>query len=315
MANKHMTITNDHQPVLLTEAIQGLSLKADGYYIDATFGRGGHSQEILKHLNQHGHLLAMDRDADAIKQARIIAAQEPKLSVQHNAFSQLKRHMGELNLAGKVDGILADLGVSSPQLDQAIRGFSFNKNGPLDMRMDKQQTINAKDWLNKAKEKDIADILKNYGEERYAKRIARAITEFRKTEAITETLQLASIIAKAHPAWEKHKHPATRSFQAIRIHINQELAELQTLLNDALDILKPKGRLVIISFHSLEDKIVKRFFQKEAKGDDLPSSIPITVDQIKPKLKIIGKPIKASSDENKENIRARSAILRIAEKI
>ncbi|WP_289281851.1 MULTISPECIES: 16S rRNA (cytosine(1402)-N(4))-methyltransferase RsmH [unclassified Methylophaga] len=306
---------SEHLPVLLSETIQGLSVKADGKYLDATFGRGGHSRAILALLSDNGRLLGLDRDPQAIKTGQALATKDPRFSIEHGNFSELNTAVHARLWQGNVDGILMDIGVSSPQLDDAERGFSFMKDGPLDMRMNPEAGLSAAEWLATADMDEIADVIKTLGEERYGKRIARAIVETRDEHPITTTKQLADLVDKASPSRDKFKHPATRTFQAIRIFINNELEELTTALEQALDVLAVGGRLAVISFHSLEDRIVKRFFRDEARGDDLPSHFPVTVDQLNPRLKVIGKAIKASEEEIKLNPRARSAVLRIAEKL
>ena len=308
----------EHITVLLHEAVNGLALKENGIYIDGTFGRGGHSRLILSQLSANGRLIAVDRDPRAIAEAEKI--QDPRFHIEHNSFSHIPDICQKLNLVGKIDGILLDLGVSSPQLDEAERGFSFMKDGPLDMRMDTTQGLSAAEWLKQVSVDDLTWVLKTFGEERFAKRIATAIVEFNKsavkngTECLSRTSQLAELIAQAVPFKDKHKHPATRSFQAIRIYIN---AELDGVLNSALDMLAPEGRLSIISFHSLEDRMVKHFMRKQSKGEDIPRGLPLREDQIQrnQKLKIIGKAIQPSEAEISANPRSRSAVLRIAERV
>lgn len=304
-----------HKPVLLEEALTALKIKPDGIYVDGTFGRGGHSQAILELLGSDAKLLAFDKDPQAIATANTIAANDPRLHVKQGSFTQLKASINELGWQGKVDGIFLDLGVSSPQLDDAERGFSFQYDGPLDMRMDPEHGMSASQWLASADEKDIMQVLFDYGEERFARRIARAIVEKRQEQPISTTKQLASIVAAANPSHEKGKNPATRSFQAIRIFINQELDDLKTCLSQAVDLLAPGGRLVVISFHSLEDRIVKRFMREQSKGDDYPLDLPVTHVQLNQRMKIIGKAVKAGRAELQENPRARSAVMRIAERI
>lgn len=306
---------SEHMPVLLTETISALAIQADGFYVDGTFGRGGHSRAILAQLSDKGRLLGLDRDPDAIKAGNKLAEQDARFAITHCPFSELEKAVHGRLWQGKVNGILLDIGVSSPQLDEAERGFSFMKDGQLDMRMNPQAGISAAEWLATAQMEEIASVLKNLGEERYGKRIARAIVEARDIAPITTTKQLAELVDKASPSREKHKHPATRTFQAIRIYINNELEELKVALEQAVEVLAIGGRLAVISFHSLEDRIVKRFFREQAKGDDLPSHFPITADQLNPRLKIIGKAIKASEHEVLANPRARSAVLRVAEKL
>ena len=304
-----------HTPVLLEEVLSGLDLRPEGLYIDATFGRGGHSMAILNRLNQEGRLLVFDKDPVSIELAHSLAAQDKRIEVVHASFRDIEAHARSRGLAGGVDGILFDLGVSSPQLDDAERGFSFMREGELDMRMDPGTGISAAEWLNNEKLEEIVRVLKEYGEERFAKRIARKIVERREDEKITHTLQLAELICDAVPRREKDKHPATRSFQAIRIYINSELEDLRQALASVDDILSVGGRLAVISFHSLEDRIVKRYMRKQSSGDDFPPDLPVTADQIKAKMKVLGKPVKPGAKELEANPRARSAILRIAEKL
>jgi 16S rRNA (cytosine1402-N4)-methyltransferase len=306
---------SQHLPVLLNETIAALSVKADGKYVDATFGRGGHSRAILAQLSDKGRLLGLDRDPQAIATGQQLAQEDPRFSIEHCTFSTLASAAHARLWQGSIDGILMDIGVSSPQLDDAGRGFSFLKEGPLDMRMNPDAGISAAEWLATAEMDDIAHVLKTLGEERYGKRIARAIVETREHTPITTTTQLAELVDKASPSREKHKHPATRTFQAIRIYINNELDELTTALEQALDVLAVGGRLAVISFHSLEDRIVKRFFRDQARGDDLPSHFPVTADQLNQRVKIVGKAIKAGDAELATNPRARSAVLRVAEKL
>lgn len=304
-----------HQPVLLNAAMEALEIKPAGYYVDATFGRGGHSQEILNRLGPEGRLLAVDRDPQAVEEAKRKFAGEKRLEIRRGPFSMLGQIIQELGQGKKIDGVLLDLGVSSPQLDDAGRGFSFRQTGPLDMRMDPDSGESAADWLNRADEADIARIIKEYGEERFARRIARLIVEERETQPLETTGQLASICARAVRTREKGKDPATRTFQAIRIYINRELDEITNVLPQAVEMLRTGGRLVIISFHSLEDRIVKRFLQKASKGDDYPLDLPVTADALRPSLRIVGKLVKADEDEVGRNPRARSAVLRVAERM
>ena len=301
--------------VLLQEAVDSLVADDGGLYIDGTFGRGGHSKAILDRLDSKGRLLVFDKDPDAIMTAKELQQSDSRVEVFPGSFTRITEVAEEHNLTGSISGILLDLGVSSPQLDDASRGFSFMKDGPLDMRMDSNTGITAEEWLASASEKSIAQILKEYGEERYAKRIAKAIVEERHTQAIVQTAQLAEIIKVAHPNWDKHKHPATKSFQAIRIFINRELEELKVLLDSVIELLAVGGRLVIISFHSLEDRLVKRFIQQQCSGDDFPVDLPITDDKLNRRMKKINKAVKASDEEVRCNPRSRSAVMRIAEKI
>lgn len=292
----------------------GLALKPNGIYIDGTFGRGGHSRAILANLQQ-GRLIAMDKDPAAIEAGQKLMATDARFTIHNDSFASLKQLVQQLDCLGKVDGILLDLGVSSPQVDEAERGFSFKLDGPLDMRMDPHSGQSASAWLVVADEKEIAGVLKEYGEERFAKRIARAIVNARLEAPIDTTKRLAAIVAEANPKWEPGKDPATRSFQAIRIFINQELDDLKTCLDDVLEILAPGGRLVVISFHSLEDRIVKRFIRDQARGDEYPPDFPITHVQLNVRMKTVGKAVKAGKAEVQSNPRARSAVMRTAEKL
>lgn len=303
-----------HQPVLLDEVLEALAIKPDGIYIDATFGRGGHARAILNLLGAKGRLLAVDRDPVAVEFARTNFADDARFSIVHGAFSQLEQIAKDAQIIGKVDGVLVDMGVSSPQLDDPQRGFSFLQDGPLDMRMDTTQGKTAAEWLATAKEADIATVLREYGEERHAKRIAGAIVRERSVEAIQTTGRLAAIVKEANPSWERTKHPATRAFQAIRIFINQELAEIPLLLEQVLDVLAVGGRLVVLSFHSLEDRIIKRFIRQHSRGEQLPINLPVVFAKTKPRLQSLGR-VKAEDSELAVNPRARSAILRIAEKL
>ncbi|MEQ8955387.1 MAG: 16S rRNA (cytosine(1402)-N(4))-methyltransferase RsmH [Gammaproteobacteria bacterium] len=310
-----MTETAGHETVLKESAVAALNIRTQGAYVDATFGRGGHSKAILDQLGDQGSLLVLDRDPDAITVANLMAEGDSRMTVSHCDFSQLGKATREWNNEGVVDGILFDLGVSSPQLDNAERGFSFMRSGPLDMRMNPMQGISAAEWLNTAPENEIAEILFRLGEEKHARRMARAIVAQRALAEISSTGQLAEIVKQANPAWERDKHPATRAFQAIRIHINDEIAQLESALEQALQLLKPGGRLVVISFHSLEDRIVKKFMAKQTKGDSFPRHLPVTADLLKPRLKTIGKKIRADAVEVSLNPRARSAVMRVAEKL
>ncbi|MGP7646096.1 16S rRNA (cytosine(1402)-N(4))-methyltransferase RsmH [Klebsiella pneumoniae] len=301
-----------HTTVLLDEAVNGLNIRPDGIYIDGTFGRGGHSRLILSRLGAEGRLLAIDRDPQAIAVAQTI--DDPRFSIVHGPFSQLAEYVGERNLTGKIDGILLDLGVSSPQLDDAERGFSFMRDGPLDMRMDPTRGQSAAEWLQTAEEDDIAWVIKTFGEERFGKRIARAIVERNRIQPMTRTKELAEVIAAAK---DKHKHPATRTFQAVRIWVNSELEEIEQALKSSLSVLAPGGRLSIISFHSLEDRIVKRFMREQSRGPQVPAGIPMTEAQLKKlggrELRALGK-LMPGEEEVAENPRARSSVLRIAER-
>ena len=303
----------EHEPVLRKEAVAALNIRPDGIYVDATFGRGGHARAILEQLGPDGRLLALDRDPQAVASAKQQFADEVRLTIVHAPFSMLGSAVDERGWRGRVNGILFDLGVSSPQLDEPARGFSFRTEGPLDMRMDTTRGESAADWLNRAAEQEIADVLYQLGEERYARRIARAILRTREVTPITTTKQLAEVVAGAVPTRERSKDPATRSFQAIRLHINRELDELRETLPQALDVLAPHGRLVVISFHSLEDRIVKQFMRTQEKGKELPLDLPVRHVEIQSRLKLVGKPVRASEDEVRRNPRARSAVLRVAE--
>jgi 16S rRNA (cytosine1402-N4)-methyltransferase len=307
----------EHLPVMYAEVLQQLAIKQDGIYLDCTFGRGGHSQGILNLLGPGGQLLAVDRDSDAINSdyAQAMLADE-RFKLKHSCFSELESIVKNASLAGKIDGILLDLGVSSPQLDNPERGFSFLRDGPLDMRMDGNAGVSAEQWLASVDEKDLVKVLFDYGEERFARRIARAIVEKRAQSAIKTTRQLTELIEDAVPVREKHKHPATRTFQAIRIEINRELDELKAVLQQSARVLRPGGRLVVISFHSLEDRIVKRFIRDESGAKYNPGRLPIKeVDIAKGILKAMGKALKAGKQEISQNSRARSAIMRVAERV
>jgi 16S rRNA (cytosine1402-N4)-methyltransferase len=303
-----------HQAVLIEEAIEGLCIVKDGIYVDGTFGRGGHSRAILNKLGPKGRLIAFDKDPDAIDYAAQHFQKEGRFNIVHASFSDLKRVALEYNIAGLVNGILLDLGVSSPQIDQAERGFSFMQDGPLDMRMNLQQPTTAASFVNQAKEEVMRDVFFEFGEERFAKRIAHAIVVARGKKPIETTLELAQIVKEANPKWEKHKHPATRVFQAIRIYINEELDDLKRMLEQCMDVLAVGGRLAVISFHSLEDRLVKQFMVRMEKGNAPPKGVPVREDAIKTCFKRIGKVIKPHDDEIKVNVRARSAVLRIGEK-
>jgi 16S rRNA (cytosine1402-N4)-methyltransferase len=304
-----------HRPVLLAEVLTALRVQPAGIYLDGTFGRGGHAAEVLKLLGPEGRLLATDRDPEAVASAQERFAGDARFTIVRGTFSMLGREVAQRGWTGRVDGILLDLGVSSPQLDDPARGFSFRTDGPLDMRMDPEQGESAADWLAHADERAIADVLFEYGEERYGRRIARAIVKARESEEgpIRTTARLAQLIADASPRHERHKDPATRSFQALRIYINRELEEVDDFLPQAVDLLAPGGRLAVISFHSLEDRRVKRFIRNEERGPEPPRGLPIIPDY-KPRLRAVGKAIFAGEEEVRENPRARSAVLRVAER-
>lgn len=316
-----MTESFQHISVLLHESIDGLAIKPDGIYIDGTFGRGGHSRTILSQLGPNGSLYSIDRDPQAIAEAQKI--DDPRFTIVHGPFSGIAEYAQRYDLVGKVDGVLFDLGVSSPQLDDAERGFSFMKDGPLDMRMDPTSGMPVSDWLAQADLDDITWVIREFGEDKHARRIAKAIVAYRETEEnepLTRTSQLAKLISDAAPkSFKEKKHPATRAFQAFRIYINSELEEIDTALKGAASILAPQGRLSVISFHSLEDRMVKRFMRKESKGPEVPHGIPLTQEQIRAlgsaDLKTVGKAIKPSEQEVEMNPRSRSSVLRIAEKL
>ena len=310
-----MSGNSSHETVLISEAIDALSICEGGCYVDATFGRGGHSRLILENLGAKGSLIIFDKDPEAIEVATQIREKDERLQIAHAPFGEIEMQLTARGLNDGVDGILFDLGVSSPQLDNAERGFSFLRDGPLDMRMNPETGQSAEQWINSAGESEIADVLYQYGEERHSRRMARRVILERAEKRITRTGELAEIIKEANPAWERDKHPATRAFQGIRIFINDELGELERGLEQALKMLKVGGRLVVISFHSLEDRMVKRFIAKQAKGDSYPRGLPIQQDMLSPKLKPIGKRIKASAFEVDRNARSRSAVMRVAEKI
>lgn len=304
-----------HVPVLFHECIEALNIQANGIYMDATFGRGGHSLAILERLSASGRLIIIDKDLSAIEEAKKLLGKDARCTLYHESFSQIKNIAEKEQVFGKVNGILFDLGVSSPQLDTAERGFSFLREGPLDMRMNQQGGLDAASWIKTAREEEIARVLYQYGEERYSRRIAKKIVDERSLHPITTTLQLAQIVANAHPAWERHKHPATKSFQAIRVFINRELEDLEQALACCVDILDNDGRLAVISFHSLEDRIVKRFLKLQAEGLPIPAHVPVRVYEQAVYMRRIGKAIRASEHEIQLNPRARSATLRIGEKI
>ncbi len=303
-----------HFSVLLKESIDGLNIKPDGIYIDGTFGRGGHSREILNALGEKGRLLAVDQDPEAIAYAEA-NIQDGRFEIQYGSFENIKDYCEARGLIGKVDGVLLDLGVSSPQLDDSERGFSFMREGPLDMRMNPQQGLSAKEWLKQVDEKTLKLVLQNYGEERFSGRLAREIKEASDRDELHTTLDLAELVKRVSPKTEKNKHPATRTFQAIRIAVNRELDVLKNVLEAAMEVLAPGGRLSVISFHSLEDRIVKVFIRDQSKIKDLFPDSPVQIEVIEPVLKKVGKPIFPSKEECQQNARSRSAVLRIAEKL
>ena len=315
-----MSTESLHHTVLLNEAVDALLAQSDErdepqIYIDGTFGRGGHSKAILKKLPANARLIAFDRDPEAIAVANALQTEDERLEPKHSAFGEMSAVLGDMGLMGRVDGILLDLGVSSPQLDDAERGFSFMRDGPLDMRMDTTQGISAAQWINSASETEIADVLYHYGEERHSRRMARRVVAERTISPILRTGVLAEMIKEANPSWERDKHPATRAFQGIRLFINRELEQLELVLDQALEILRPGGLFVVISFHSLEDRIAKRFIAKHARGDDFPRGLPVAQSQLNPKVKPQSKAIKPSRDEIDRNPRARSAVMRVAAKL
>ncbi len=304
-----------HRPVLLEEALAGLAIKADGRYVDGTYGRGGHARVLLERLGEEGQVLAFDKDPEAVRDARSRLHGDTRFTIKHGSFTMLAHVVTEQGWMGRVDGIMLDLGVSSPQLDSAGRGFSFRQDGPLDMRMDPTCGPSAADWLAGAEAQAIIDVLRDYGEERHAGRIARAIIAARSVQPIKTTRQLAGIIGEVTPFRKPGKDPATRSFQAIRIYINRELEDLEVCLSQVVDVLAPGGRLAVISFHSLEDRIVKRFIRAQARGDDFPPDLPITADALHPRLCAVGKAVHAGVAELRDNPRARSGVLRVAERL
>ena len=304
-----------HTPVLLDEVLAGLAVQADGRYCDATFGRGGHSAAILAALGAAGRVYAIDRDPDAITAGRRRFAAEPRLTLIRGSFGQLEGLVRAAGLAEEVQGVLFDLGVSSPQFDEAGRGFSFMQDGPLDMRMDNESGQSAAQWLARASEREIVDVLFTLGEEKFARRIARAIVAARGAEPITRTRQLADVIAAAVPTREPGKHPATRAFQALRIQVNAELEAITAALPQAVRLLAPRGRLCVISFHSLEDRLVKRFMRREAQGDPVYAGLPEIPPQARPRLRLVGGAVMPCAAEVERNARARSAVLRVAERV
>ncbi|MFT5220658.1 MAG: 16S rRNA (cytosine1402-N4)-methyltransferase [Planctomycetota bacterium] len=309
-------MTRLHAPVLHDEVIAHLQIKPDGRYVDGTFGRGGHAQSILAKLGEQGHLIVMDRDPQAIAAAKLTFADDARVTILHDDYANLIEHVQALDLGEQIDGIFLDLGVSSPQLDDAERGFSFQRNGPLDMRMNPEKGLSAAQWLRQAEESEIADVLWQYGEERQSRRIARKIVEARQLQAIDDTESLAKLISDILPRPKNNKHPATRSFQAIRIHINEELTQISQLLDSIFDLLKIGGRLLVISFHSLEDRLVKRFLKLHSTKAKIPKGLPLRDSEMPSfiRLNVIGKAIKASVEELAVNPRSRSAVLRIAER-
>lgn len=306
----------EHAPVLHDEVLMNMNIKSDGYYVDGTYGRGGHASSILAQLGESGRLIVMDKDPDAIRQAKALLSTDSRVTILHDDYENLSDQVASLGMVQQIDGVLLDLGVSSPQLDDAERGFSFQRNGPLDMRMNPEQGLSASDWLAQAEETEIARVLWEYGEERGSRRIAKHIIEAREEGCIDDTSTLAALISACIPQGKNHKHPATRSFQAIRIHINQELEHVHKVLESIFDVLKIGGRLQVISFHSLEDRVVKRFFKAQSTRAPIPRGLPVRDSEIVSniRLSLIGKAIKAGASELKDNPRSRSAVLRVAER-
>lgn len=306
-----------HVTVLLDEAVAALAVRADGRYLDGTFGRGGHSRLLLQQLGSGGQLLGFDKDPLAIATGQALAADDGRFVVVQRSFAELGEEVAQRGWTGTLDGILLDLGVSSPQLDDPERGFSFLNDGPLDMRMNPDQGVSAAEWIASAPEEEIARVFKDYGEERFARRMARAVVQRRQEKPFERTADLAQVLTVANPAWEKGKNPATRAFQGLRIYINNELGDLERGLEAALEALAVGGRLVVISFHSLEDRIVKQFMRRHAKGeaDTLPRDLPIIPEKFIPRLKLFGRPQYASAEEVRANPRSRSAVMRVAEKL
>ncbi len=304
----------EHKTVLLDEAVELLISNPDGVYVDGTFGRGGHTRLLLSKLTDKARVIGFDKDPDAVNVAEKLAQEDPRFSIVHDAYVSMQAALAAKSI-DRVDGILLDLGVSSPQLDNAERGFSFMQDGPLDMRMNTRSGVTAEEWVATVSEQEIVRVLREYGEEKFARRMAGAIVKARQEAPIRTTGQLAKIVAEANPAWEKGKHPATRAFQAIRIEINRELADLEPTLEAASGLLKNAGRLVVISFHSLEDRIVKRFMRHKVKGPELPRGVPVRADAFKVDFRLVGKAVKPSAQEVDANPRARSAMMRTMERL
>ena len=307
--------TTEHTTVLLHEAVDALVVDPDGFYVDGTFGRGGHTAELLSKLSAEASVVAIDKDPQAIAEGERRFIEDSRLQLVHGSFADLSEIVAQMGRSGQLSGVLLDLGVSSPQLDQAERGFSFMRDGPLDMRMDTSKGLSAAEWIASADEQEIARVIKEYGEERFARRMASAVVAERVKTPITRTVQLAGILAAAHPAWERGKHPATKAFQAIRIFINRELDDLEALLEQIIDTLKVGGRLVVISFHSLEDRRVKRFIRDQDQGIKLPKNLPIRDIDRGVRLIKVGKAVKPAGSEVDGNVRSRSAVMRIAERV
>jgi 16S rRNA (cytosine1402-N4)-methyltransferase len=306
---------SEHTPVLLAEVLAGLAIRPGGRYCDATFGRGGHTAAILAALGPAGQVVAIDRDPEAIRAGRRLFAGESRLTLVQGSFGPLAERVRAAGMEGELDGVLMDLGVSSPQLDEASRGFSFMQDGPLDMRMDNEAGQSAAQWLAKAGEHEIADVLRGLGEERFARRIARAIVAARTEVPLARTAQLAELVAAAVPTREPGKHPATRTFQAIRMHVNRELEQIEAALPQAVGLLGAGGRLGVISFHSLEDRLVKRFIQREERGDPVYAGLPAVPPHARPRLRRVNGAVRAGVEELAANPRSRSATLRVAERL
>ena len=306
--------TAGHTSVMVKEVVEALNIRPDGTYVDGTFGRGGHTRAILECLGPAGRVLAIDRDPDACRYGHEVFANEPRMLLVQARFSDLAAIIEREGLRQRITGMVFDLGVSSPQLDHASRGFSFQKQGPLDMRMDFSTGETVADWLSAVEEAELVRVLRELGEERYAKRIARAVVGARGHVPLTTTTELAALISQCVPTAEPGKHPATRTFQALRIKVNGELDELDVILSQIESLLSVNGRLVVISFHSLEDRRVKHFFRRCARGDRYPPDLPITRDQIRPTLRLVGKLLRPTSEEVDLNPRARSAVMRVAER-
>ncbi len=308
-------VPRQHEPVLTNEVVQALDIKSNGTYVDATFGRGGHARAIISHLGPDARLLLLDRDPEAIRSAREIFAEDARVHIVKCPFSELGEAFRAALGASGASGIVVDLGVSSPQLDAPERGFSFSHDGPLDMRMDPDQGQTAAQWLASVTQQELAAVLRELGEERFARRIARAIVRRREVEPLASTADLARTVAAAVPTREAGKHPATRTFLAIRMYINRELDELKAVLPQALELLEPGGRLVVISFHSLEDREVKRFLRRAARGDPFPRRLPVRHAELHPQLRLVGRPVRPGERERARNPRARSAVMRVAERL
>ncbi len=311
-----MTISNwKHDTVLLQEAVEALNIQSSGIYVDGTYGRGGHSALILGQLGTQGHLVVTDKDPTAIAHARLQYAEDARVAVWHGSFCEFPEALIVAGLGNRIDGLLLDLGVSSPQIDDAERGFSFMRDGPLDMRMNTAAGDSAAEWLARAPEAEIADVLWRYGEEKFSRHIARKIVSVRIQTPLVTTLQLADLIADVVRKREPGKHPATRSFQAIRIKVNRELEDVELCLRQAVAQLAPGGRLVVISFHSLEDRIVKHYLREVSTPPALPRGLPVMPQQVQPPMRLVGKAVRAGDEEVANNVRSRSAIMRIAERV